>query len=105
MFILSLFQDRVRTKKIKRKRIPGVLSRQRHEHCGRKEISGLKELIPGVGEMFSFFTFYRVLLFYNVHTFATVFAFFFKSPNKIATMHALGKISRNRRLFHVNVKV
>lgn len=43
----------------------------------KKEISGLKELIPGVGEMFSFFTFYRVLLFYNVHIFATVFAFFF----------------------------
>lgn len=68
--------------------------RQRHEHCGRKEkeISGLKELIPGVGEMFLYFTFYRLLLFYNVHIFAIVFAvFFFKSPNKIATMHALGK--------------
>lgn len=53
--------------------------RQRHEHCGRKEkeISGLKELIPGVGEMFLYFTFYRLLLFYNVHIFAIVFAVFF----------------------------
>lgn len=53
--------------------------RQRHEHCGRKEkeISGLKELIPGVGEMFLYFTFYILLLFYNVHIFAIVFAVFF----------------------------
>lgn len=51
--------------------------------------------IPGIGwGVFSFFTFYRTLLFYNnVHIFAIVFAlpFFFPLVNKVATLHVLEK--------------